>query len=80
MASIDSVLTLNTGDVVTCCTNHEGPGILQDGEVVEMEIEMIGRMTLNVSDPLKWVWERGVYMGVDFTNPEGVKKNRPRDN
>ena len=72
-------MTLNTGDVISCGTNHEGLGALQDGEVVEVEIERIGRMSLNVVDPLKRVWERGVYMGTDSTNPDAVRRNRPRD-
>jgi 2-keto-4-pentenoate hydratase/2-oxohepta-3-ene-1,7-dioic acid hydratase in catechol pathway len=76
---VTQFMTLNTGDVIACGTNHEGLGALQDSEVVEIEIEKIGRMTLNVIDPLKRVWERGVYMGVDSTNPEAVKRNRPRD-
>jgi 2-keto-4-pentenoate hydratase/2-oxohepta-3-ene-1,7-dioic acid hydratase in catechol pathway len=77
---VTTFMTLNTGDVISCGTNHEGLGALQDGEVVEIEIEKIGRMSLDVSDPLKRVWERGVYMGADSTNPEAVKRNRPRDN
>ena len=77
---VTTFMTLNTGDVIACGTNHEGLGALQDGETVEIEIEKIGRMTLKVSDPLKRVWERGVYMGADSTNPEAVKRNRPRDN
>jgi hypothetical protein len=54
-------------------------GALQDGETVEIEIQGIGRMSLKVSDPLKRTWERGVYMGADSTNPEAVKRHRPRD-
>ena len=77
---VTQFMTMNTGDVIACGTNHEGLGALQDGETVEMEIERIGRMTLTVKDPLKRVWERGVYMGADSTNPEAVKRNRPRDN
>jgi len=76
---VTTFMTMNTGDVVACGTNHEGLGALQDGETVEMEIERIGRMTLTVRDPLKRTWERGVYMGADSTNPEAVKRNRPRD-
>jgi 2-keto-4-pentenoate hydratase/2-oxohepta-3-ene-1,7-dioic acid hydratase in catechol pathway len=76
---LTTFMTLNTGDVIACGTNHEGLGALQDRETVEIEIEKISRMSLNVSDPLKRVWERGVYMGVDSTNPEAVKRNRPRD-
>ena len=73
-----TVMTLNTGDLIACGTNHEGLGALQDGETVEIEIERIGRMALNVADPLKRQWERGVYMGADSTNPEAVKRHRPQ--
>jgi 2-keto-4-pentenoate hydratase/2-oxohepta-3-ene-1,7-dioic acid hydratase in catechol pathway len=44
-----TIMTLNTGDVIACGTNHEGLGPLQDGEVVEMEVEKVGRMRLRVS-------------------------------
>jgi len=73
-----TIMTLNSGDVIACGTNHEGLGALQDGETVEIEIEKIGRMTLKVVDPLKRQWERGVYMGEDSTNPEAVRRHRPK--
>lgn len=73
-----TVMTLNSGDLIACGTNHEGLGALQDGETVEIEIGLIGRMSLKVSDPLKRSWERGVYMGEDSTNPEAVKRHRPQ--
>lgn len=72
-----TIMTLNSGDVIACGTNHEGLGPLQDGEVVDFEIQGIGRMRLNVRDPLKRSWEKGIYMGADSTNPEAVKRNRP---
>ena len=72
-----TIMTLNSGDVIACGTNHEGLGPLQDGEVVDFEIRGIGRMRLNVRDPLKRTWEKGIYMGADSTNPEAVKRNRP---
>jgi len=73
-----SIMTLNTGDLIACGTNHEGLGALQDGESVDIEIEKIGRMRLNVVDPLKRSWERGIYMGADSTNPEAVRRHRPQ--
>jgi 2-keto-4-pentenoate hydratase/2-oxohepta-3-ene-1,7-dioic acid hydratase in catechol pathway len=73
-----TVMTLNTGDLIACGTNHEGLGALQDGETVEIEIEHIGRMALKVRDPLKRQWERGIYMGADSTNPEAVRRHRPQ--
>ena len=72
-----TIMTLNSGDTIACGTNHEGLGPLQDGEVVDFEIQGIGRMRLNVRDPLKRTWEKGIYMGADSTNPEAVKRNRP---
>jgi 2-keto-4-pentenoate hydratase/2-oxohepta-3-ene-1,7-dioic acid hydratase in catechol pathway len=73
-----TVMTLNSGDLIACGTNHEGLGALQDGETVEIEVQHVGRMKLTVSDPLKRSWERGVYMGTDSTNPEAVKRHRPQ--
>ena len=73
-----TVMTMNSGDLIACGTNHEGLGALQDGESVDIDIQNIGRMTLKVSDPLKRKWERGVYMGTDSTNPEAVKRHRPQ--
>jgi 2-keto-4-pentenoate hydratase/2-oxohepta-3-ene-1,7-dioic acid hydratase in catechol pathway len=73
-----AIMTLNTGDLIACGTNHEGLGALQDGETVDIEIERIGRMSLKVADPLKRSWERGIYMGADSTNAEAVKRHRPQ--
>jgi 2-keto-4-pentenoate hydratase/2-oxohepta-3-ene-1,7-dioic acid hydratase in catechol pathway len=71
------IMTLRSGDLLACGTNHEGLGFLQDGETVEICIHGIGRMTLNVKDPLKRTWERGVYMGHDSTNQDAVRRHRP---
>jgi hypothetical protein len=46
--------------------------------MVEIEVQHVGRMSLKVSDPLKRVWERGIYMGADSTNPEAVRRHRPQ--
>jgi 2-keto-4-pentenoate hydratase/2-oxohepta-3-ene-1,7-dioic acid hydratase in catechol pathway len=73
-----TIMTLRSGDVLCCGTNHEGLGFLQDGEEVEIAIHGIGRMKLKVSDPLKRQWERGVYMGTDSTHPDAVRRHRPR--
>ena len=72
-----TIMTMNSGDLIACGTNHEGLGPLQDGEVVDFEIHGIGRMRLHVRDPLKRTWDKGVYMGPDSTNPEAIRRNRP---
>ena len=77
IAFATTVMTMNSGDLIACGTNHEGLGAIQDGELLEIEIENIGRMALTVRDPLARTWPRGVYMGADSTNPEAVKRYRP---
>jgi 2-keto-4-pentenoate hydratase/2-oxohepta-3-ene-1,7-dioic acid hydratase in catechol pathway len=72
-------LTLRSGDLLCCGTNHEGLGPVQDGETVEMLIHGIGRLALTVEDPLKRTWERGIYMGQDSVNHEAVRRNRPQE-
>ena len=70
------IMTLHSGDLIACGTNHEGLGPLQDGETCVLEVEKVGRMTVHVTDPLKRTWERGVYMGPNSTNPEAVRRAR----
>ena len=48
-----TIMTLNTGDLIACGTNHEGLGALQDGETVEIEIERIGRYVAEGRRPAK---------------------------
>ena len=69
------IMTLNSGDVLACGTNHEGLGALQHGEHVEIEVQGVGRMALDVVDPLRRTWDRGVYMGRDSTNHEAIQKH-----
>jgi 2-keto-4-pentenoate hydratase/2-oxohepta-3-ene-1,7-dioic acid hydratase in catechol pathway len=66
---VTSIMTVNTGDVIACGTNHEGLGPLQDGDIAEIEIQQIGRMALQVTDPLKRTWDRGIYVGPNSTAP-----------
>lgn len=77
VAFVTSFMTMNPGDVMSCGTNHEGLGFIQDGEKVEICIHGIGRMALSVEDPLKRQWERGVYLGEDSTHHEAVRRHRP---
>jgi hypothetical protein len=34
-------------------------------------------MRLDVRDPLKRTWDKGIYMGSDSTHPDAVTRNRP---
>ena len=55
---VSSITTLNPGDVVATGTNHQGLGPLQNGDTVEMEIQGLGRLSVNVRDALKREWPR----------------------
>jgi 2-keto-4-pentenoate hydratase/2-oxohepta-3-ene-1,7-dioic acid hydratase in catechol pathway len=68
VAFASSIMTLYTGDVLACGTNHEGLGPIQDGERLRIDIAGIGAMDLTVHDPLGRSWPRGVYLGADSTN------------
>ena len=74
---ITTIMTMNSGDVASCGTNHEGLGFIQDGETLKIKIHGIGEMELGVSDPLRRSWERGVYLGSDSTHHDAVKRHRP---
>jgi 2-keto-4-pentenoate hydratase/2-oxohepta-3-ene-1,7-dioic acid hydratase in catechol pathway len=68
------VSTLEPGDIISCGTNHQGLGPVQDGETVTMEIESIGSLTVSVSDPEKRSWPKQV----DTEMAALVRANRER--
>jgi 2-keto-4-pentenoate hydratase/2-oxohepta-3-ene-1,7-dioic acid hydratase in catechol pathway len=55
-----AITPVQPGDVLFMGTNHQGLGALQDGDHVDMEIARIGRLSFEVTDPLKRRWPRGV--------------------
>jgi 2-keto-4-pentenoate hydratase/2-oxohepta-3-ene-1,7-dioic acid hydratase in catechol pathway len=71
-----TIMTLYSGDVIACGTNHEGLGPLQDGEVVELEVEKVGKMRLYVKDALQRKWARRIYLGPNATAQEVVRMRR----
>jgi 2-keto-4-pentenoate hydratase/2-oxohepta-3-ene-1,7-dioic acid hydratase in catechol pathway len=72
-------LTVRSGDLICCGTNHEGLGPVQDGETLDMLVHGVGRFSVKVEDPLKRSWERGIYMGQDSVNHEAVRRNKPQE-
>ena len=53
-------------------------GRCRTASVVDFEIQHIESMRLNVVDPLRRSWEKGIYMGADSTNPDAVRLKRPQ--
>ena len=64
-----AITPVQAGDVLFMGTNHQGLGAMQDGDKVELETSKIGRLTVNVADPSKRRWPRGV----DEATAEGVR-------
>ena len=54
------ITTLEPGDIITTGTNHQGIGAIQDGDVVEMEGEGLGRLKVYVKDASGREWPRGI--------------------
>lgn len=60
LSFISSYMTLVPGDVILCGTQHQGLGALQDGDKAEMTIEGVGTLAVDVRDPRKREWPRGI--------------------
>jgi len=52
-----SIHTLLPGDILATGTNHRGLHAFHDGDVIELETEGLGRLTIRVRDDLKRQWE-----------------------
>jgi len=55
---VSSIHTLEPGDLLATGTNHRGLAAFQDGDVVELETQGLGRLTIKVADVLKRSWGR----------------------
>ena len=55
---ISSIHPLEPGDVLACGTNHRGLNPFQDGDLVELETEPLGRLHVKIRDDLKRTWAR----------------------
>ncbi len=58
IAWISSIHTLEPGDVLATGTNHRGLNSFMDGDVIELEVEGLGRLKFNIRDDLKRTWAR----------------------
>ena len=50
---ISSFQTLEPGDIIATGTNHRGLSSFQDGDIVQLEVEGLGRLAFGVRDDLK---------------------------
>ena len=69
---LTSIHTLEPGDIVATGTNHRGLSAFQDGDVVELETEGLGRLRFHVRDALKRSWSRDTRLEHKQKQAEGV--------
>jgi len=53
---ITSIHTLDPGDIIATGTDHRGLSAIQDGDLIEMETEGLGRLRVQARDDLKRTW------------------------
>jgi 2-keto-4-pentenoate hydratase/2-oxohepta-3-ene-1,7-dioic acid hydratase in catechol pathway len=74
--------TLEPGDILASGTNHRGLHAFQDGDRIELQIDQLGRLTINVRDELKRAWTRETRLerqqkGLDALAPQLSGKYAP---
>jgi 2-keto-4-pentenoate hydratase/2-oxohepta-3-ene-1,7-dioic acid hydratase in catechol pathway len=72
---ITSIHPLEPGDVLALGTNHRGLNPFQDGDLIEIETEPLGRLHLKIRDDLKRTWARETRLerqekGLEGTTPQ----------
>ncbi len=79
---VSSIHTLEPGDVLATGTNHRGLSAFQNGDLIELETEGLGRLRIHVRDDLKRTWARETRLErqekkLDGTTPQLTGKHAP---
>jgi 2-keto-4-pentenoate hydratase/2-oxohepta-3-ene-1,7-dioic acid hydratase in catechol pathway len=79
---VTSIHTLEPGDILATGTNHRGLSAFQNGDLVEIETEGMGRLRFRVQDDLKRTWARETRLdrqekGLEGTTPQLEGKYAP---
>ena len=61
---VSSTHAIEPGDILASGTNHRGLNPFMDGDVVELECEGCGRLSINIQDDLKRTWARETRLSV----------------
>jgi 2-keto-4-pentenoate hydratase/2-oxohepta-3-ene-1,7-dioic acid hydratase in catechol pathway len=69
---VTSIHALEPGDVLATGTNHRGLSAFQNGDLVELETEGLGRLRVHVRDDLKRTWGRETRLDRQQKNLEGT--------
>jgi 2-keto-4-pentenoate hydratase/2-oxohepta-3-ene-1,7-dioic acid hydratase in catechol pathway len=79
---ITSIHALEPGDIVATGTNHRGLSAFQNGDLIEIETDGLGRLRFHVQDDLKRTWGRETRLdrqekGLEGTTPQLDGKYAP---
>ncbi|OGA55846.1 MAG: fumarylacetoacetate hydrolase [Betaproteobacteria bacterium RIFCSPLOWO2_12_FULL_62_58] len=79
---VSAIHTLEPGDILATGTNHRGLNAFQDGDLVELETERLGRLHVRVRDDLKRTWARETRLdrqqkGLEGQTPQLTGKHTP---
>ncbi len=69
---VSSIHALEPGDVLATGTNHRGLSAFQNGDVVELEVQGLGRLRINVHDELKRTWAREARLEREQKGQQGL--------
>ncbi len=79
---VTSIHALEPGDLLATGTNHRGLSGFQDGDLIELETEGLGKLRVHVRDDLKRTWARETRLdrqqkGLEGTTPQLTGKYAP---
>jgi 2-keto-4-pentenoate hydratase/2-oxohepta-3-ene-1,7-dioic acid hydratase in catechol pathway len=79
---VTSIHALEPGDILATGTNHRGLSGFQNDDVIELEVESLGRLRFDVRDDLKRTWGRETRLdrqqkGQEGTTPQLTGKHAP---
>ena len=79
---VTSIHALEPGDILATGTNHRGLSGFQNGDLIELETEGLGKLRIHVRDDLKRTWDRETRLdrqqkGLEGTTPQLTGKHAP---
>jgi 2-keto-4-pentenoate hydratase/2-oxohepta-3-ene-1,7-dioic acid hydratase in catechol pathway len=72
IAFVTKAHEMEPGDILALGTNHRGLHPFQDGHLIEMETEGLGRLHIKIEDDLKRTWERQTRFARKEAGQEGL--------
>jgi 2-keto-4-pentenoate hydratase/2-oxohepta-3-ene-1,7-dioic acid hydratase in catechol pathway len=80
---VTSIHALGPGDILATGTNHRGLSGFQNGDLIELETEGLGKLRIHVRDDLKRTWARETRLdrqqkGLEGTTPQTSGKHTPK--